>query len=440
MTRIMTNDDLKRTWLLTCGSRYFDGLGVARVSALPMPCIGLSGLGHAFLQVELPAWARDLGVGGRLMVDAASVMAGEGEPWRRCDWLAAAFSHLTGAFERRQEEAEGPIRSYAFRLKNAPPGLFDRAWANRIFLFLRRWAAQEAGMAEAGLFGKLPAADIVLTHDVDAIRKTPEIRLKQGAFHAWNAARSAIGGKPDDAFRGAADGIRFAVRGGPIETLAEVRALERERGLRSVLHFYAGPPGLQRVHPVRMLLDPAYDIANPYLVREMRVFAEEGWTIGLHPSVGTWADPARLASERSRLARAAGIEPLLCRQHWLRFSWAKTWAAQEQAGLRLDSTLGFNDRPGLRNGAALRVRPWQADQARALDIETMPMLFMDSHFYDYSRPDPEARRAEMARWLDEVRAVGGEASVNWHTHTIGPDYGWGDGYRELVDLLAGQAR
>lgn len=422
-------------WVLASGKRYFEK-GAPAIAALPLPRVDASLVGRAVILVDLPAWAADLGIGGRLLVDAASLADGEGEQWRRCNWLTAAFAHLDGAFERRHEAAHGPAHSYAMRLSDAPGELFDHAWTNRIFLFLRRYAAREAGVAEDALFGPAPKAEILLTHDIDAIRKTPEIRLKQGVFHGFNALRAMQRGEPAAALRRAREGFRFAARAATFETLAEVRALESERGLRSVLHFYAGPSGLKRMHPARMLLDPSYDIRAPYLLRELRALSEGGWTIGLHQSTAAWRDVDAMARERAQLAEASGLEPVHCRQHWLRFSWATTWAAQERAGLRVDSTLGFNDRMGFRNGAALRFNPRDASSGRILRLEAMPMIFMDSHFYDYMPMSPDQRRAEMARWIGEVRAVGGEATVNWHTHTIGDAYGWDAGYRELIALLA----
>src|SRR5204863_250619 len=158
------------------------------------------------------------------------------------------------------------------------PRQFERAWVNRMYLFLRRWAAHYAQADEDRLLGPLPAAQIIITHDVDAIRKTPEIRIKQGAFHAWNGVRSAMGG---------------------------------------------------------------------------------------------------------HLAKAAGAELVACRQHWLLFSWGHTWCAQEAAGLRRDATLGFNDRPGFRNSAALEFEPWDFARERPCALHALPMVFMDSHFYDY---------------------------------------------------------
>ena len=63
------------------------------------------------------------------------------------------------------------------------------------------------------------------------------------------------------------------------------------------------------------------------------------------------------------------------------------------------------------------------------------MLFMDSHFYDYAPMSDVERWDAMSHWLAEVRFVRGQATVNWHTHTITDAYGWGKGYRQLLSLL-----
>ena len=136
---------------------------------------------------------------------------------------------------------------------------------------------------------------------------------------------------------------------------------------------------------------------------------------------------------RARLARAIGSPVQDCRQHWLKFTWAATWQAQATAGFTRDSTLGFNDRPGFRTGAALEYRPLIGAAA----FTTTPLVLMDSQFYDYGLIAPDARQSAMAAWTSEVRAVGGTAAVLWHPHTLAPDYGWGVGFGELLKLLNG---
>lgn len=63
------------------------------------------------------------------------------------------------------------------------------------------------------------------------------------------------------------------------------------------------------------------------------------------------------------------------------------------------------------------------------------MVIMDSHFYDYHPMSPAERQTQMAHWINEVKQVHGQASLLWHCRVMHPDYGWADGYRELLELL-----
>ena len=110
--------------------------------------------------------------------------------------------------------------------------------------------------------------------------------------------------------------------------------------------------------------------------------------------------------------------------------------AQEGAGIREDTTLMFNDRPGLRNASAVAWHPWQTELGAPHQLMALPTVIMDSHFYDYQALSPEARREGMAHWVKECRVVFGQVAVLWHPHTLAADYDWGQGFEELVALLA----
>ncbi|MEM5471126.1 hypothetical protein WNZ14_05255 [Hoeflea sp. AS60] len=430
--------DLRREWTLNCGGRYWP-TGYQAIASLTFPVIDNSepGADPDLCHVVLPAWAADLGIEGRLLAFASAIAPGEDRPeWQRCDWLATAFHMLAGSVERAHEQLHGPALSYSFRVPRALAPLYGHAWVNRIFLFLRRWAAHVANQPEVGLFGPLPVARIELTHDVDAIRLTPEIRLKQAAFQIANAARSFARGNFSGSGARLRDAGRYVLSAGNFRTFARVRDMERSGGLRSTLHFYGGPSGLSRATPRRILIDPAYEITSDAMRAELRAFAEGGWTVGLHQSFDAWDEAGKMAREKARVETALGSPVSHCRQHWLHFSWNKTWAAQAAAGLRRDATLGFNDRPGFRAGHALTVRPWDGANGRPLPIDAVPMVFMDSHFYDYSDDGGNDPEAAMKPWIDEVRAVGGDATVNWHTHTITEVYGWDAGFESLLGLLS----
>jgi hypothetical protein len=383
--------------------------------------------------VPVPEWAADVALGSppSLLVDRASIAPGDDSEFERCNWLCAAYLFLSGA-----QEPPGAAVSYASSLPQVDTRLFDRAWVNRIFLLLRRLAARRAQVSELELFGGRPVAEIRVTHDVDAIRKTPEIRFKQTAFHLYNAARAASTGQWPLALEKLTQATRFLGTTPDYWNFPKIREAEVDRGIRSTFNFYGGPAGWRRPSFRRMLLDPGYDVGAPGVRWELARLLEGGWSIGVHPSFESWDNATLMRSERAAVEAASGTPVTECRQHWLRFSWGRTWKAQIAAGFTLDTTLGFNDRPGLRNGAALRVRPWDEKTGRALAIEALPMILMDSHFYDYAALTGDERRAALAYWIGEVRAVGGQASVNWHVHTLAPDYGWEAGYIDLLDALA----
>jgi hypothetical protein len=70
-----------------------------------------------------------------------------------------------------------------------------------------------------------------------------------------------------------------------------------------------------------------------------------------------------------------------------------------------------------------------------ISLNALPTVLMDSHFYDYVPMNSVERRAALKRLLAEVVAVGGQAAVLWHPHTIAADYGWREGFQDLLDEL-----
>lgn len=385
------------------------------------------------VEVELPDWATDLAPERTVPVPAHFVIEGQGPAFERVDWLGAAFWYLNGSAERAHEAAHGPVHSYSYKLAGWPRRMWDRAWVNRIALFLRRWAARQAHANEADLLGPLPQPEILITHDVDAVRKTWSIRGKQSAFHVFNGARRMSAGD----FRGAVaklgSAARFMLSQADYWRFDELAEMERAAGVVPAFMVYGRAPS-HRKGKLR-LLDPDYDVMENAVADRLRALAQQGCVVGLHPSFDSWENSAAMQEERLRVERACAAPVTSCRQHWLKFSWARTWCAQQQAGLKLDMTLGFNDRPGFRNGAALRFSPWDEARGAPLTIESVPLVLMDSQLYDYAEMDDAARAAVIQRWIGEVVEVRGTASVVWHPHTLSSDYGWRDGFSMLLQAV-----
>lgn len=384
--------------------------------------------------VKLPEWAAVSGVDGDLLVPQESAATAQQYPdaWQHTDWWLAAFLLLEAWHERVWEQQHGPIHSYSFRLQGWDERAWQHAWVNRIGLFLRQWALQQSDKHTEVGFGALPKPQIHMTHDVDAVSKTVPIRLKQGAFNLFNAAHSLRHGQ----FRQTAARLhqagRFMAGQEDWWTFAQLQKWEAEAGIRATYHFHADqrPKTLKR-----WLFDPGYDIAAPKQRSLLHHLAAQGHMIGLHPGFETWQDTKQIAAQCDWVEQAADVQVTHCRQHWLRFSWQTTWVAQQSAGLLLDTTLMFNDRPGFRNSSALRWHPWQTQAEGQLQLTAMPSIFMDSHFYDYQPMTPAARQSAMRHWIQECHSVSGQAAVLWHPHTLTKDYGWADGFQGAISLI-----
>ncbi|NER94649.1 MAG: hypothetical protein F6J86_12545 [Symploca sp. SIO1B1] len=408
---------------------------------LPIPQVQLELLRDLSLQslppqlklVELPDWAREIGVEGKLLVPAHLILEQKGVPWQQTDWLAVIFWYLSGLAEQAFEQRYGPIHSYSFRLKGWDSRLWERAWVNRIALFLRRWAAREQGISEESLFGALPQPEVILTHDVDAVTKTTAIRLKQTVFHLFGAVRNFSQGKLSASWKKLLKAGAFFISQDNYWYFDTITALEAKYGVRSYFNIYGGLAS--KLNFKKLLIDPSYDVHELRLKQQLQAMHARGWKIGLHQSSAAWEDAALMQQERQQVEAALEFPVTSCRQHWLYFSWEKTWQAQQAAGLRLDSTLGFNNRSGFRTGAALRYCPWNIESQSPMSLEMIPMVLMDSHLYDYGDLEDNQRRQEMRYWIEEIYQVKGTASVIWHQRVMSPDYDWYQSYQNLLDYL-----
>ncbi|MEQ8319678.1 MAG: hypothetical protein RH946_05385 [Rhodospirillales bacterium] len=401
---------------------------------------GAEPLPPKLVRVSLPDWAGDAGIDGSLAVPVHLSRDGDGPLWERTAWFSVIAWYLHGTAERAFEDIHGPVHSFAFKLTGWPAEMWECAWANRIVIFLRRWAAHVQNADEDALFGSRPQAHIVLSHDVDYIAKGFDFRLKQ-FIHLGREVLARL--RPSD---GAEDkssimgSLRKTCLPGDYFTLPALLDMETDLGIKSVIHFYARTAQNGR-SLMAAFADPRYDVARPDVVDVISRFRDGGWRIGLHQSFSAWQSAERMAEERNKLKEIAGTDIDYCRQHWLRFSWRDTWPAQQAAGFKHDGTLGFNELPGFRTGSALAVSPWGPGDGKPLTIITRPLIAMDAHANHFARGADGGAGHAMRRYVEEVRAVGGEATIAWHPHTLHTDFAADISYPDFIrsmDLMGAQ--
>ena len=379
--------------------------------------------------VAVPHWAADAAVEGKLLVPYEVLPANtqtSADTWRSVDWLLAAFLLLEGWHERLWEHQYGPIHSYSLGLKDWD----ERVWhePGLIALDCSPPVSYPAFKNPEAQLGPLQNPYSV-THDVDAVQKTLPIRLKQGAFKLFNAVRAARKGQFIQSAQHIGRATRFFLSWEDWWVFDRLIAVEKFSRVHATWHFYADS---RRKSFKRWLLDPGYEIDMPSQRKLIQKLKQEGHQIGLHPAFDTWQSTSLLAAARvvSNISLA------------LFFTAASTGSdlvedtnAQASVGLRQDTTLMFNDRPGYRTSTALAWQPWCPSSRSCHAITILPTVLMDSHCYDYKPMTTQQRRESIKHWINECKAVRGEIAVLWHPHTLSMDYGWSFGFHELINII-----
>lgn len=383
-------------------------------------------------EIGLPEWALSCGIEGTILVPVEACSNGSG--WDQVDWWLAAFILLECWHERTWELNNGTIHSYSFRLEGWDDRAWDRAWVNRIALFMRIWSARLQGQDAEQLFGALPVTEIILTHDVDAISKTLAIRIKQSVFNLFNAGKHLCKLELYKASNNLIKSIGFLVGQEDWWTFDALLVEEKKAGICAHFNFYAD---IRKKTLQRWLFDPAYDIGEPRVQKLMQQILKQNGVIGLHPTFDAWDLSDRIYQQRNYLSTVSGQLIKSCRQHWLQLSWQNTWEAQENAGIKVDTTLMFNNRSGFRSSAALSYHPWNQKKQSEHILVSQPSVLMDSHLYDYQAMDALQRKQAIMNWIEETRNVHGQIAVLWHPHTLTKDFGWSEGFHDLINILNG---
>ncbi len=384
------------------------------------------------IEVQLPDWGACCGINDQILVPVETITKNSHSDWESVDWWMAAFILLEAWHERVFEYENGSIQSYSFRLKGWDSRAWDHAWVNRIGLFLNLWACRKGNINEESMGSINKGPSFLMTHDVDAIYKTFPIRIKQFVFNIFNVFVALKKRNFKLAFSKLSKAFRFLFSNEDWGKLDKVLQYEENAGLKSMMNFFSDQ---QKKNLKRWLFDPSYDLKNKNLQAFIKKLIEKDFIVGIHPGFDTWNNQSLMISQIEFLSKVIDHTVVSCRQHWLRFSWDITWNVQYTAGIRFDTTMMFNDRPGFRVSAALKYNPWDHVSNESHMILSLPSVMMDSHFYDYSFMTDLEREANMSEWINEIKFVKGDSAVLWHPHTLANDYGWENGFLQLLKLI-----
>jgi len=167
--------------------------------------------------------------------------------------------------------------------------------------------------------------------------------------------------------------------------------------------------------------DQDFNYSIDELQSEIGMISDRGWEIGLHGGHSAYVDLVQLSREKSRIEKVLGLNVVGYRNHYLKMKIPLTWRILRDAGFRYDSTLGYSETVGFRNGMAHPFKPFDLESGETVDILEIPLSVMDGTLYEYLGLDQPTAWTTSKEIIDQVENSRGVLTVLWHnTYMSGP--------------------
>lgn len=165
-------------------------------------------------------------------------------------------------------------------------------------------------------------------------------------------------------------------------------------------------------------LDPDetdYNYKIEDLGNEISNISDKGWEVGLHGGHSSYNNLKDLEHQKIKLEKILGKKVVGYRNHFLRFKVPVTWELLAKAGFSYDSTLGYSNTYGFRNGMCHPFKPFNLETKKEIDILEIPLNIMDATFHGkYLRFDQYKAWDITKKLIDTVEKNKGVLTILWH--------------------------
>ncbi len=238
---------------------------------------------------------------------------------------------------------------------------------------------------------------ICLTHDVDDIYPPLSHRILSGLV---SIKKRDLSGLKEHLLWN-----RLGKQTSPYINFQKIMELEKKYNAKSTFYFMTASKDPRRFR---------YNIED--IADELKLIVENGWEVGLHGGYYSFNDIDVIKQEKSRLEKALGREVTGYRNHYLRFQIPDTWDILRKCGFTYDSTYGYTNMVGFRNGMCHPFRPYDLQHQRWLDIYELPLHVMECAMFDFAKPH-EAWEI-IKQLLEKVELNKGVITILWHNNVF----------------------
>lgn len=189
----------------------------------------------------------------------------------------------------------------------------------------------------------------------------------------------------------------------PYINFKKIIQLEKKYDVCSTFYFFATE---------KDILGNKYKIENLY--EEIKYILDMDCEIGLHTGYYSYDKLDMIKTERKKLEEIIGKQIIGIRNHLLRFKIPFSWELLSKAGFKYDSSLGYHDMIGFRNGMCHPFRPFNLNNNKSIDIIEIPLCIGDIALFSYMKKTADESWEYIKKIIDNVEKCGGVLGILWH--------------------------
>lgn len=144
---------------------------------------------------------------------------------------------------------------------------------------------------------------------------------------------------------------------------------------------------------------------------------DNGCEIGFHTNYYSYDNAEKIKQEKIHMESIIGHSVIGARNHVLRFQLPQSWEILSEAGFAYDSTYGYTDMIGFRNGVCHPFVPYNKTSDQPIDILEISLNLQDWTVGFLMKNTPEQTWLYMKQLFDTVQKNHGVLTILWHNWT-----------------------
>jgi len=197
----------------------------------------------------------------------------------------------------------------------------------------------------------------------------------------------------------------------PLWNFRQIMKLEKGYGAKPTFYFLTLDPG-----------DEDFTFSIEEVEEELGYILDNGWEVGLHGGHEAYNNLIEMKNKKQKLEKVLRKEVISYRNHYLRFKTPETWEFLTEAGFSYDSTFGYHDCVGFRNGMCHPFNPYNLNTGKEIDILEIPLGIMDTTLFSQMHLNFNQAWKLTEKLIDTVENYKGVLTILWHNTYMQGDY------------------